>query len=332
MLRGPYLEGPENADRTREECRPRSGARDRNVEPISSFPDRQQSGSQRDRYSVPGSDWTIWGNTHHSGRIDESHGIYHGGDHRNFGPSGKGWLRRASQSRERPSQSVGAALARRRPEASGVLQESGAGDGEASVQLRYTRARVDRKVSGREFEDLEGRDKKTFSIRVALDLPSRLIRTIGRGVLTSGLLLSLQLSAHAATCRTTLLLHQRRDCATIARLEKAWTLAYLSGDSDLEKCILTSDFTEILRTGEVKVLKDELRFAEENRGKNLNIPDSPRGTILLHGNVAVAYGSSISKTADGTLPKLRYADYYVWDGRQWHAFFAQQTQISNSTP
>ena len=145
-------------------------------------------------------------------------------------------------------------------------------------------------------------------------------------------LLSLPLPARAGTCQKQPLLHQLRDVATIDRLEKAWTFAYLRGDTDLEKCILSPDFTEILRTGEVKVLKDELRFADENKGKDRKIPESPQATILLHGSVAVAYGTSTSKSADGTLREVRYADYYVWEGSLWHAFFAQQTQVPNSPP
>jgi len=63
-------------------------------------------------------------------------------------------------------------------------------------------------------------------------------------------------------------MHQREDMKTIERLEHIWTPAYLSGDTDLERCILTTDFTEIVRTGELKTLTDELELAEANKGKN----------------------------------------------------------------
>ena len=56
--------------------------------------------------------------------------------------------------------------------------------------------------------------------------------------------------------------------STIQRLENAWSIAYLRGDTGFEKCLLSSDFAEILRTGEVKFLSDELGFAEKNKGKN----------------------------------------------------------------
>jgi len=147
-------------------------------------------------------------------------------------------------------------------------------------------------------------------------------------VMTAAMVPFLTLAAIAEDCQKEPLLHQRRDTATIDRLERMWTLAYVHGDTDLERCILAADFTEIMRNGDVKFLQDELRFAENNKDKRLETPDSPEGTVLLHGNVAVAYGTSTSKSADGTMRQVRYADYYVWEDRSWHAFFAQQTDVS----
>jgi hypothetical protein len=131
-------------------------------------------------------------------------------------------------------------------------------------------------------------------------------------------------------CNLKPLLHQHRDVATVQHLEDEWSLAYLRGDTDFEQCLLTPDYTEIARSGEVKVLADELALAAKNKGKNLPIPDLPKSTVLLHGNVAVAFGMSGSTTSDGKQRKTRYADYYIWENGAWHAFFAQQTQFQNN--
>jgi|HubBroStandDraft_6_1064221.scaffolds.fasta_scaffold00014_44 hypothetical protein len=154
---------------------------------------------------------------------------------------------------------------------------------------------------------------------------------IGKFCLSLGLLLLFLPSSLQAkdTCTEPSLRHERRDAATVQRLENAWSIAYLRGDTDLERCLLAPDFTEILRTGEVKVFTDELAFAAKNRGKNLAIPDLPKSTVLIHGNVAVAYGTSTSAGADGQPRTMRFADYYVWEDGGWHAFFAQQTQFEN---
>jgi hypothetical protein len=129
------------------------------------------------------------------------------------------------------------------------------------------------------------------------------------------------------TCDMDVLKAQQRDVATIQRLEHAWTVAYLKADTNFELCLLSKDFTEIVRSGEVKFLSDELAFARKNEGKNLPIPKLPEPTVLLHDNVAVAYGTSQSTGPDGKIKETRYADYYVWENGKWHAFFAQQTSV-----
>jgi hypothetical protein len=140
-------------------------------------------------------------------------------------------------------------------------------------------------------------------------------------------------SAHHAqnTCDQSTLKDERKDVATIQRLERAWTVAYLEADTNFERCLLSPDFTEIIRSGEVKFLADELEFAKKNEGKNLPIPDQPKPTVLLHGNVAVAYGASEFTGLDGEVRKTRYADYYVWENGSWHAFFAQQTTVDTKS-
>jgi hypothetical protein len=126
----------------------------------------------------------------------------------------------------------------------------------------------------------------------------------------------------ANDCRFPTLAHEHRDVATIQALEIEWTRAYLRGDTDFEECILTPDFTEIMRNGDIKDLSAELALAARNKAKPLPLGDLPSGQVLLHGNVAVAYGRSTGARA------MRYADYYVWENGRWRVYFAQQTEIA----
>jgi hypothetical protein len=130
-----------------------------------------------------------------------------------------------------------------------------------------------------------------------------------------------------AGCVREALTHQRRDASTIQRLEMAWTVAFLSGDTEFEACLLTRDFTEIMSDGTINHLAEELALAQKNKGKPAPTPDMPQITIHLHGNVAVAYGISSKKMIDGRPFRSYYADYYVWRNRAWHAYFAQQTSF-----
>jgi Domain of unknown function (DUF4440) len=131
-----------------------------------------------------------------------------------------------------------------------------------------------------------------------------------------------------ADCNRPALAHQQRDTATIQRLETAWTLAFLSGDTEFEACLLTADFTEIMSSGNINHLSEELALAEKNKGKAVTVPTMPPTTIHIHGDVAVAYGISSEKLIDGKPHKSYFADYYVWQNGAWHVYFAQQTSFS----
>jgi hypothetical protein len=130
-----------------------------------------------------------------------------------------------------------------------------------------------------------------------------------------------------ADCTRPALTHQRRDAVSIQALETAWTQAYLTGDTDFEKCILTPDFTEIMRNGSIHHLSDELELAAKNRGKPVTSADTPQITIHVHGIVAVAYGISSAQTIDGKVRKSYFADYYIWNKGSWRVYFAQQTSF-----
>jgi hypothetical protein len=126
-------------------------------------------------------------------------------------------------------------------------------------------------------------------------------------------------------CALPQLMNQREDAATIQRLEGAWTEAFLHGDTEFMRCLLVPEFSEIMRSGELRSLADELAMTAKNRGKNLPVPELPKITVLIHNNVAVAYGESIAKDANGKPRSRWYSDSYVWEDGKWHVFFAQQT-------
>lgn len=133
--------------------------------------------------------------------------------------------------------------------------------------------------------------------------------------------------AHAS-CDYPVLAQEKKDEATIQQLEHAWSVAYLTGDTGFESCLLSSDFTEIRRNGDLHRLADELALAAKNKGKPLSNVDIPPGTVHLHGDVAVAYGVSPVKMVDGKPQKSYYADYYVWENGSWRVYFAQQTTFA----
>lgn len=141
--------------------------------------------------------------------------------------------------------------------------------------------------------------------------------------------LLLPLTSRAADdCGQAVLKGERKDAATIQRLEREWSAAFLRGDTGFERCLLTPDFTEITRAGAVKGLSDELALAVQNQGKHLTLPPVPPITVMLHGDVAVAY-VSVSRELDGKTTRVYNADYYLWEQGAWHAYFSQQTRYGD---
>jgi hypothetical protein len=146
----------------------------------------------------------------------------------------------------------------------------------------------------------------------------------------SRLLLGLTLAGSCAgvqanTCLQPALLHQRQDEATVQRLEEAWSLAFVRGDTEFERCLLAPAFTEIMSNGEIKFLADELALARANRDAQRAILPLPKAKVLIYGNVAVAYGRSHGTAPDGSVHPHWYSDDYVWRDGAWHVIFAQQT-------
>jgi hypothetical protein len=130
-----------------------------------------------------------------------------------------------------------------------------------------------------------------------------------------------------ATCSDPILMHEKQDVSTILTLERAWSSAFLRGDTDFIACLLTPDFTEIMRNGDIFHLSDELALAEKNKGNGGDSTATPHISVLLHGYVAVAYALASEKRIERALYKNYYADYYLWMDGSWRAYFAQWTPV-----
>ena len=126
-----------------------------------------------------------------------------------------------------------------------------------------------------------------------------------------------------ATYNNQAFVNEKRDASTILTLERAWNSAFLGGDTESMTCLLTPDFTVIMQNGRIFHRSDELALTEKNRGMAKAAAALPQITVLLHDNIAVAYGLASEHRIKGILYKNYYADYYVWTNGSWHAFFAQ---------
>jgi hypothetical protein len=134
----------------------------------------------------------------------------------------------------------------------------------------------------------------------------------------------------AEGCDAPDLTNQKQDAATVERLENAFTVAFLKGDTDFEKCLLLPNYAEVSRSGKWRELSDELEGAARNRGKNLSVPAMPKVEVLLHGDVAVAHGLFTFTMPDGKSVSTRFSDVYVWKDNEWHVLYSQQTPTDSN--
>jgi hypothetical protein len=151
---------------------------------------------------------------------------------------------------------------------------------------------------------------------------------LGKLILTGSILLSsFTLPALAEEgCSIPELANQQHDAATVQKLETAFTVAFLKGDTSFEKCLLLPNYSEVSRSGKWRVLSEELASTAKNQGRNLSIPEQmPKVDVLMHGDVAIAHGLFTFTAPDGKSQSTRFSDVYVWKDDAWHVLYSQQT-------
>jgi len=159
----------------------------------------------------------------------------------------------------------------------------------------------------------------------------RTSRSIVTGSIVAGLIVvlpSMPVHAQAQTngvCNAPALMNQQKDEATIQHLETSWNIAITQGDASFEDCLLTSDFMEILSDGDLKTRTDELGFTAKNKGQMKPLPRLPPITVVIHGNVAIAYATWTPTAANR--PPDKTVDYFIWENGSWHVFFSQSTPV-----
>jgi hypothetical protein len=138
---------------------------------------------------------------------------------------------------------------------------------------------------------------------------------------------SLALAAFAQDCRR-VLGQQSADAASIKRVERAWTEAFLHGGTDYLQCLLTQDYVSVSAKGVPHDRSAIIGFAEKNKGKDTPMPSLPDPTIQIYGNTAVVQSDSPA-APDGKYPAMYSSDIFAFQDGAWHAVYSQHTAKSN---
>lgn len=112
---------------------------------------------------------------------------------------------------------------------------------------------------------------------------------------------------------------QRRDEATLRRIEHDWLTAELRGNTQFLSCLLLPTYVNIRKDGTTRPGADIIAHAKTNAGKDREIPPI-ESTIVIHGDAATAFSRSQTRDKAGALQDVRFIDSFVFVDGAWHAY------------
>ena len=126
-------------------------------------------------------------------------------------------------------------------------------------------------------------------------------------------------AADDAGCQAVQSPDQRRDAATLRRIERDWLTAELRGDTRFLTCLLLPSYVNIAKDGNTRPGSDIIAHAKRNAGKDRELPPI-ESTIVVHGDAATAYSRSRTRDQAGQWQDVRFIDSFVFVNGAWHAY------------
>jgi hypothetical protein len=107
----------------------------------------------------------------------------------------------------------------------------------------------------------------------------------------------------------------------IRQLDMNWSKAFWTGDTAFLECLYAPNFQSADSQGKLHSKADDIASARQNVGKTWKPNTAYRRVILMSPHTAIAT-SFKGDDSHG----FRATDFYEYDGKQWHAIFAQDTK------
>jgi hypothetical protein len=144
------------------------------------------------------------------------------------------------------------------------------------------------------------------------------VRNLRRSILGIAILMASRV-AYPADCN--LLPKQDASEATIKELEKQWSRAFYTGDSEFLECLYAAHFRNVDSKGNLTDRVQDIVSATKNAGKSWTYdPTKYQTSIFMHRHTAIA-----TVFRGDSEHGYRGTDIYEYDGTRWHAIFAQST-------
>jgi hypothetical protein len=128
------------------------------------------------------------------------------------------------------------------------------------------------------------------------------------------------MATYAADCGS--LPKQDASEATIKEVEKQWSRAFYTGDTEFLECLYASNFRNVDSKGILTDRAQDIASALKNVGKSWTFnPDKNQTAIFMHLHTAIA-----TFFRGNSEHGYRGSDIYEFDGKRWHAIFSQSTK------
>jgi hypothetical protein len=114
---------------------------------------------------------------------------------------------------------------------------------------------------------------------------------------------------------------------TIVQLENQW----LAGEDDPEvlQSILADDFIHVLSMGFV-TKNEQIEYVRGHPGRLEEIKHFEDLRVRIFSNVAVANGTVVASSKDGTIRRILFTDIFAYQNGKWQAVNAQETPQAES--
>lgn len=116
---------------------------------------------------------------------------------------------------------------------------------------------------------------------------------------------------------------QRRDVASVRRVDSAWSAAYARGDTAFFRCLLAPDYRGYNTSGVESDRDGEVAKAATHGRPDAPLPAYGNSNIEVHGASAWVGGVSNGK---------RWLDVYRYEDGAWHPFLSADIKLPAGSP
>ena len=121
---------------------------------------------------------------------------------------------------------------------------------------------------------------------------------------------------------------QKADAESVRQVEREWTKAFLSGDTDFLECLLEPDYESGWFTGEVRSRQMIIDKARAHRANPIPVHELPTAIVQIHGNTAISRSDQdVPDPASKQSKRVRFLDIFAFYNGRWHVLFTQDTVI-----